>query len=129
MFAPSVVVDDLDVEGVSFTPNEADSPLVVDPDAVLTNRSGLASRPRTVSRAPGALLRSAPHRRRITNVAQYRYTVILEREDDGGFHAFVPALRGCHTQGDSEAEALANAQEAIAVYLESLKAHGETVAF
>jgi len=35
MFAPSVVVGDLDVEGVSFTPDEADSPLVVDPDAVL----------------------------------------------------------------------------------------------
>lgn len=66
-------------------------------------------------------------RRRITDMAQHRYTVILEREDDGGFHAFVPALRGCHTQGESEAEALANAQEAIAAYLESLKAHGEPI--
>jgi hypothetical protein len=36
MFAPSVVVGDLNVEGVSITPNKADSPLVVDPDAVLT---------------------------------------------------------------------------------------------
>jgi predicted RNase H-like HicB family nuclease len=60
-------------------------------------------------------------------MTRHRYTVILEREDDGGFHAFVPALRGCHTQGDSEAEALTNAEEAIAVYLESLKAHGEPI--
>lgn len=60
-------------------------------------------------------------------MTHHRYTVILEREEDGGFHAFVPALRGCHTQGDNEAEALANAEEAIALYLESLKAHGEPI--
>jgi predicted RNase H-like HicB family nuclease len=63
----------------------------------------------------------------MARVAQYRYTVILEREDDGGFHAFVPALKGCHTQGDTEEEALANAQEAISLYLESLKAHGDPI--
>src|SRR5262245_58739344 len=33
--ASSVVVDDLDVMGVALSPNEADPPLVVDPDAVL----------------------------------------------------------------------------------------------
>jgi predicted RNase H-like HicB family nuclease len=60
-------------------------------------------------------------------VTQHRYTVILEREDDGGFHAFVPALKGCHTQGDTEDEALANAQEAIGAYLESMLAHGEPI--
>jgi hypothetical protein len=36
MFAPSVVIGDLNVESISFTPHEADSPLVVDPDAVLS---------------------------------------------------------------------------------------------
>jgi predicted RNase H-like HicB family nuclease len=60
-------------------------------------------------------------------MGQHRYTVILEREEDGGFHAFVPALKGCHTEGSTEEEALANAQEAISVYIESLKAHGEPV--
>jgi predicted RNase H-like HicB family nuclease len=60
-------------------------------------------------------------------MARHRYTVILEREDDGGFHAFVPALRGCHTQGRTEDEALANAQEAIGAYIESLRAHGQPV--
>ena len=53
------------------------------------------------------------------------YTVILEREEDGGYHANVPALPGCHSQGDSLDEAVANIKEAIAVYIESLKAHGE----
>lgn len=60
-------------------------------------------------------------------IINHRYTVILEREEDGGFHAFIPALKGCNTQGDTEAEALANAGEAITVYLESLKAHGEPI--
>jgi predicted RNase H-like HicB family nuclease len=60
-------------------------------------------------------------------VTHHRYTVILEPEDAGGFHAFVPALKGCHTQGDTEAEALANAQEAITAYLESLKANGDPI--
>lgn len=55
----------------------------------------------------------------------YRYTVIIEREEDGGFHAFCPALPGCHTQGESLEETLINIREAIRVYLESLKAHNE----
>jgi len=28
----------------------------------------------------------------------FNYTIILEREDDGGYHAFCPALPGCHSQ-------------------------------
>ncbi|MFN0011330.1 MAG: type II toxin-antitoxin system HicB family antitoxin [Phycisphaerales bacterium] len=55
----------------------------------------------------------------------HRYTVILDREPDGGFHASCPALPGCHSQGDSLDEALQNVREAIEVYLESLTAHNE----
>ena len=60
-------------------------------------------------------------------MASVRYTVIFEREDDGGYHAFCPALKGCHSQGDTLAEAQRNIEEAIAAYLESLKAHGEPI--
>jgi predicted RNase H-like HicB family nuclease len=56
---------------------------------------------------------------------KYYYMVILEQEDDGGYHAFCPALKGCHSQGDTIDEALANIKEAIEVYLESLRDHGE----
>lgn len=56
---------------------------------------------------------------------QLHYTVILEREEDGGYYAFCPTLKGCHTQGDTLEEALANIREAIAAYLESLQKHGE----
>src|SRR5438067_56807 len=42
----------------------------------------------------------------------YRYTIILDRQPDGGFHAYCPALRGCHSQGDSLEEATDNMREA-----------------
>jgi len=39
---------------------------------------------------------------------------------DEGFSVWCPALPGCASQGDTEAEALENIQEAIAAYLESV---------
>lgn len=57
----------------------------------------------------------------------YRYTVILERQPDGGFHAYCPALKGCHSQGYSVEETIDNMREAIEAYLESVEAHGEPI--
>jgi len=57
----------------------------------------------------------------------FNYTIIFEREDDGGYHAFCPALKGCHSQGDTYDEALTNIQDAIKLYLESLMAHNEII--
>jgi predicted RNase H-like HicB family nuclease len=54
-------------------------------------------------------------------------TVILEAEPDGGFHVFCPALKGCHSEGETEAEAMTNIREAVELYLESLRAHGEPI--
>lgn len=56
-----------------------------------------------------------------------RYTVILEREPDGGFVAAVPALPGCVSQGDTRAEVLANIREAIMLYVEDCRAAGDPV--
>jgi len=57
----------------------------------------------------------------------YNYTVILEPEEGGGYHAFVPALRGCLTQGDTIEQVLERVQEAIEVYLASLRMEGESI--
>ena len=54
-----------------------------------------------------------------------RYTAIFEAQPEGVYHAFCPALPGCHSQGDTLEEAVENNREAVAVYLESLQAHGE----
>jgi predicted RNase H-like HicB family nuclease len=56
-----------------------------------------------------------------------RYTVILEHEEDGGYHAFVPALKGCHSHGSNGEEAFQNVAEAIELYIDSLREHGEPV--
>ena len=53
-----------------------------------------------------------------------RYTVLMELEEEGGFHVWCPALKGCHSQGETREEALVNIREAIAVYLESAQAEG-----
>lgn len=60
-----------------------------------------------------------------------RYTVILQPETDpefeGYFNVIVPALPGCFTYGTSREDALANAREAIEVYIEDLAADGESI--
>jgi len=45
--------------------------------------------------------------------------VILEDETDG-YIAFVPALPGCHTQGDALEELMENIKEAIELHMETL---------
>lgn len=55
------------------------------------------------------------------------YSVFYEQAQEGGYAAFVPALPGCHTQGESLEETARNVKEAIALYLESLAAHGEAI--
>jgi len=47
--------------------------------------------------------------------------IIREDKEDGGYVVSCPALRGCHSQGDTMEEALANIKEAIEAYLESLE--------
>jgi predicted RNase H-like HicB family nuclease len=56
-----------------------------------------------------------------------RFTVVLEREDDGGFVASVPALPGCVSQGDTRDEAMQNVREAIEVYIEDCRESGEPI--
>jgi hypothetical protein len=57
----------------------------------------------------------------------YNYTVLLEREEDGGYHAFCPIFKGCHSQGDTFEEAIDNITEAIELYVESLLADNQPI--
>jgi predicted RNase H-like HicB family nuclease len=57
-----------------------------------------------------------------------RFTVEIIVEPDGEeFHAYAPALKGVHSAGDSEDEALANAADAAIAYIRSLIKHGEPI--
>jgi antitoxin HicB len=55
------------------------------------------------------------------------YTVIIEPDEPRGFHAWVPALSGCHSAGKTYAEAKRNIREAIDLYIESLEARGQSI--
>jgi len=46
--------------------------------------------------------------------------IILEPETGGGYHAFCPLLKGCHSCGGTKKEALANIKEAVELYLRAL---------
>ena len=61
-------------------------------------------------------------------MADREFEVALTREDDGTYSVTVPALPGCASQGETRVEALAMIREAIALYIESLMAHGDSVA-
>ena len=56
------------------------------------------------------------------------FKVILRPDlEDGGFNVSCPALPGCHSQGRTKAEAIANISEAIRGYIASLRKHGEPI--
>jgi len=44
--------------------------------------------------------------------------VLLQSEAAGGFSASMPALPGCHSQGDTLDEAIANIREAAELWIE-----------
>jgi predicted RNase H-like HicB family nuclease len=50
--------------------------------------------------------------------------VIFDRDEDGAWVVSCPAIPGCHSQGASREEALANIREAIALCLEVRAEHG-----
>jgi predicted RNase H-like HicB family nuclease len=56
----------------------------------------------------------------------YQYTVVIE-PDEEAYHAFVPALPGCHTFGATVDEARANIIEAMRLHVEAMLEDGELV--
>jgi predicted RNase H-like HicB family nuclease len=50
----------------------------------------------------------------------HEFDVILLEDETGGYVAIVPALPGCHTQGDTLTEVMKNVKEAIDLYVETL---------
>jgi len=50
----------------------------------------------------------------------HEFDVVLLEDETGGYVAIVPALPGCHTQGDTLTEVMRNVKEAIDLYMETL---------
>lgn len=51
-------------------------------------------------------------------VKDLQFKVLIEQDEDGVFVASVPAIPGCHTQGETYEEAVKRIKEAIALCLE-----------
>jgi antitoxin HicB len=68
------------------------------------------------------LLHAKPNDQR--DPMSHSFSVILEPQQKGGFTVLVPALPEVVTEGDTEQEALANAEEAIRAVLDYRRAHG-----
>ena len=49
-----------------------------------------------------------------------RYTAVIEKGRESGCVAYIPALKGCVSQGPTHAAAIANLKEAAEAYVEAL---------
>lgn len=56
----------------------------------------------------------------------YNYSIVME-PDENGYHAYVPALSGCHSFGNTIEEAKENITEAIQLHIEAMIEDGEII--
>jgi predicted RNase H-like HicB family nuclease len=52
---------------------------------------------------------------------------VFVKKDTVGYYAFVPGLKGLHTDGDTPEEAANHAADAAQAYIESMIKHGEAI--
>ncbi len=56
-----------------------------------------------------------------------KFAITFESDEDGFIVASCPALPGCHSQGRTKEEAIANIKKAIRGYTASMRKHGEPI--
>jgi predicted RNase H-like HicB family nuclease len=57
------------------------------------------------------------HEMHIQHMAKQKFTVIIERDEDGMYIGTVPAFKGCYSDGASLDELMSNINEAISAHL------------
>jgi len=55
--------------------------------------------------------------------------LVFAPQQEGGFHVYAPDLPGLHSQGDTLEDAIANASEALELYVEGLREDGHPLDF
>jgi predicted RNase H-like HicB family nuclease len=50
--------------------------------------------------------------------------LVFAPQEEGGYHVYAPDLPGLHSQGNTLEEATANAEQALALYVEGLRDEG-----
>ena len=56
-----------------------------------------------------------------------RFTVVMEKDEDGIYVVTVPALPGCISDGRTVEEAMSNIREAIRGFIDDMNADGEAI--
>jgi predicted RNase H-like HicB family nuclease len=60
-------------------------------------------------------------------MANYEFTIVIEKDEDGRYLAICPALQGCYTEGETEQEARELIKEAIRLHIESRRSRNEPI--
>ena len=60
-------------------------------------------------------------------MSDYRYTIIIEQDENGIYIASCPALQGCYTQGNTYKEAVENVKDAIKLHIDARKQVGDQI--
>ena len=60
------------------------------------------------------------------NSRNYRFSVIIEKDDEGYF-AICPELQGCYTQGETYEEVIENIKDAITLHVNDRLECGEEI--
>ena len=58
---------------------------------------------------------------------RYRFKLIIEPCEEGGFFGRCPALQGCYVQGETYEETLAELKAAVDTHIEDRLARGENI--
>lgn len=58
---------------------------------------------------------------------EYRFTIIIEPCEEGGYFAMCPALPGCHVEGETYEETLSEMRLAIDAFIEDYIEEGVAV--
>lgn len=80
------------------------------------------ARTRLDARVPSRKLRSE-----VQMSVSREIELVLEPQEEGGYHVYAPDLPGLHTQGSDVEDALRNAEEAVALYVEGLREDGQSL--
>jgi len=49
------------------------------------------------------------------------FDIVLEKQSEGGYTVYVPALPGCISEGETKTETMKNIKEAISLYMEETR--------
>ena len=64
----------------------------------------------------------------LANIDKYPFTIRpLSNADGGGFLIEYPDLPGCHSDGETPEQAIANGRDAVRSYLASCRRHGDPI--